>query len=206
MSDLVNELAKLLKHFVTRDLMYIIGGSWVVSAFAYLIGWTPNMQYPSAYLLVLVGLSYCVGYAIQEVSSVTHLVKTAEIPPHQWARWLYRRFTGECWKPVPNLEPGDYFRMACSKGISRRGRTQLERTVTLVQVGATGGPCAIVSSVLFLIALCVGRGAVEFGLMLASLFLGISLVVVNWVKSAQLMQQAAWLKPGPEGEDEAASQ
>ena len=61
----MNELAKALKHFITRDILYLIGGGSVVCAFLYLFDRLTLSPMPTAFYYLAAGIGYAVGYASQ---------------------------------------------------------------------------------------------------------------------------------------------
>jgi hypothetical protein len=88
----MNDLITLLKHFLYRDVAYLVGGSIVMISFLYLFDRFDIVELPVAYYLLFAGLAYFVGYAVKDGFSLTPLVsnrvlnrraekRKADLPP-----------------------------------------------------------------------------------------------------------------------------
>jgi len=71
-------------------------------------------------------------------------------------------------------------------------RAEFERITALMMIGATMGPCCLVSFTAVLARyLLMGRHSVDLMLCLFALTLGIIFVALAWLKAAQCTQEAA---------------
>lgn len=172
----MNELVKALKNFIVRDIIYIIGGASVILSFLYLcckidtskqsinITIIPESANVIFYIIGI-GLAYVIGYCIQEVFSLLHVVTTANyFRPRFPLRWLYRCLVGENWEDVfsdPDIPDGRQHRQEVSKRLrkaditinektSQDNKTYRERLTSLMMIGTVLGPCALVSGLLLL--------------------------------------------------------
>ncbi len=190
----MSELIRALRHFIGRDMIYIIGGSWIIASFSYAFGCTtlPDMDYAIAVYLLLLGTAYLVGHATQELFHLLHLVST-QIPPttNRFTRWLYRRFTGKEWKtPSPLGYLQTVAKLEERYKLDGLAMAELHHIVTLKHAGTATGPCAIVSSCpLFLRVLRTGH-AMDWSLAVGALLIGILMACLGWIKG---MQQAQYL-------------
>ena len=186
----MDEFFKALRHFITRDLVFLTGGGIVVGSFLHLFeDLRPNSGDHLVVFLLLVGISYVVGYAIQDGFSLTGLVST--VLPKKLVgiqKRLYEKFTGLPWKDI-NGEI-DFEEVESSINDDRK-IALYERIITLKQVGTTVGPCSLV--VAFFLANIYFRKERKEDLWLA-LFagaLGLLLIGLGWIK---LGQQAKFLE------------
>ncbi len=87
----VNELVSALRQFITRDLMYILGGSCALSSLLLLLDVSNPLlgSLSTAGAFLWVGVAYITGFSIQETLSLTplftriikHLVRTIRLAP-----------------------------------------------------------------------------------------------------------------------------
>jgi len=97
----MNELLKGFRHFIARDLVFVISGSAVVGTFLYRFNRLPSPEGSWVVFALLGGLGYFVAYALQDGLSLTRLVTTADLTsPNVFIRWLYRRFTYRQWQEI----------------------------------------------------------------------------------------------------------
>ena len=66
----MNEIIKAFSRFIGRDIPYLLGGASVIFSGAYLFGISFNEKIFTPYLVFICGVSYVVGFAIQEVFSL----------------------------------------------------------------------------------------------------------------------------------------
>lgn len=189
----MGELVKALGRFVSRDLIFVIGGGADVLSFLYLFNRLPSPCLPAAYYVLGAGLAYVVGYAIQDLSCIIGLSTMADyFEPNRFVRWLYRRFTAESWSDIPSFDTIVAQREVYA---NQTAAELLERVTSLRQVGTTMGPCALISSACLLTrALSSGQlhwRCFDIGLAVAAAVLGVGLVCLGWLKGAQ---QVRWLQ------------
>jgi len=197
----MNELVKAIKNFIVRDIIYIIGGTSVIVSFLYLHGQlkmiiSTNTQ--TAVYFFVAGLSYPIGYCIQEIASITRIVTTASyFDPWPILTRVYRRFTHEPWKDpykklgerenIVNKVKEDELRI--QRYASERQMAEIERTISFMQLGTTLGPCGIVSSALILIRAICRNCCFDMWLFRTTLIISVFLITMGWLKALQLIRQ-----------------
>ena len=170
----MSKMAKSIRNFIVRDITYIIGGISVILGFLYVWGKidvskkTINITIvPESaniiFYIIGIGLAYAVGYCLQEIFSLLHIVKTADyFRPWFPLRWLYRCLVGEKWEDVfPDIPKGRQRRWDVTKRLRRANiiinekasqddKTHREWIASFIMVCTTLGPCAMVSGMLLL--------------------------------------------------------
>lgn len=170
----MSKMAKSIRNFIVRDMTYIIGGISVILGFLYVWGKidvskkTINITIvPESaniiFYIIGIGLAYAVGYCLQEIFSLLHIVKTADyFRPWFPLRWLYRCLMGERWEDIfPDIPKGRQRRWDVTKRLRRANitinekasqddKTHREWIASFIMVCTTLGPCALVSGLLLL--------------------------------------------------------
>jgi hypothetical protein len=182
----MDELLKVIRYFVTRDVLYIIGGSAVLLSFLHLfdkLSWTPR---PTALYLLFAAIAYPVGYAIQDSLAVLGVISSRmEVDPPSVVKRLYQRFTRSPWKEVPNQQDLERFKAELPDGPVRY---QLERIITLQQVGTSVGPAFLVSAAFMVTRWLSKEDGFDLAVAVAGLLLGTLLTMMGWIKAAQQAQ------------------
>ena len=159
----MNELAKVFKNFIYRDIVYIIGGFSVILTFLHTIGkicLLTKIDCTAGYLY-LAGIGYVIGYCIQDTASWIGIVTTAGyFKPGPIRIWFYERFTREKWENVfPDIndqkkedrEKKIFQRLKETEfKIKKKHRAEHERIISLMLIGTTIGPCGLISAFLLL--------------------------------------------------------
>ena len=183
----MDEILKGLRHFIARDLIYVIGGGAVVSAFLYLFNRLPASSDSWVLFGLLAGLGYFVAYALQDSLSLTPLITTTYVKnPNRFVRWLYERFTHETWSTI-TVELDEARERIADEGQLAR----LERIVTLKQVGTAGGPCIAMCSILFFARWWLHQESFDLVVAIVGVVLGSVLICLGWLKGAQQAQFVA---------------
>jgi hypothetical protein len=181
---------KALSRFITRDLIYVVGGGSVVASFLYRFDLLAVNGAPLANYLLAGGIGYVVGYALQDGASVLNIVTTAALRKAKWPlTWLYCMFTHRKWKDVDSRHV--HSMQTIQADLS--GDPEYERIVTLKHIGTTGAPCSLTcAALLFWKSQVTTAGAdvrrlTEFDIHLAwaALGLGVVLCGLAWIKAAQ---------------------
>jgi hypothetical protein len=185
----MDELVKALKYFITRDLLYVVGGCTVELSFCYLFKVQIPTSPSTSMALLAAGIAYGIGYAIQDGLSLSPFVTTAHVDsPGPIVRWLYHRFVRCKWK---SIEP-DSFKEAQEKFteiVNEHDYAQWNRIVSLKHIGSTLGSSWLVAGVLLVIAAFTTRSEISSTVLAAGcLILGIILLGLSWVKGAQQTQ------------------
>lgn len=191
----MNQLIKALKNFIIRDIIYIIGGASVILSFLYLLGKTNIISDPTSKVayLYIAGISYVVGYCVQDTASWLGIVTTAShFTPCRIQKWFYRRFTHSPWQGIPltrnELNQAELIIQERACADNKAGR---ERLISLLQVGTTIGPCGLVAGILLLIKTFIDANrASAFNIILAGSVLLTSalLIILAWIKTLQLIE------------------
>lgn len=189
MGNFFGELIRAFRHFITRDIMYLVGGASVVITLLH-VSWQPlTKDYPTAIWLWAAGVAYGVGYAIQEVLSFFPILTTAPVLQPNWlVKWLYQRFTRAEWHDVA---PSTWQtkRKMFEKKAHERTYDQYQRTIGLKQIGSTLGANWLVCGIILVIYATTNNNALfDWVLAFAALVLSVGLIVMAWVKGAQQTQ------------------
>jgi len=170
----MSKMAKSIRNFIVRDITYIIGGISVILSFLYVWG-KINVSKKSINITIIpesaniifyiigIGLAYAVGYCLQEILSLLHIVKTSDyFRPRFPLRWLYRCLEGERWEDIfPDIPKGRSRRWEVTKRLrqaniminekaSQDDKIHREWIASFIMVCTTLGPCALVSGLLLL--------------------------------------------------------
>lgn len=183
----MDELFKALRRFITRDLIYLIGGGSVVASFLYMFDRVPSPHdHPILYLLIA-GISYVVDYVMQDAFCLLPaLPTTAPRRLKRYQRKFFEWYTREEWQDIPdiiNLEQAE------EELINEHQIAWLERITSLQQACTTVGPCWLVSGGLigvrwwFKSATCF-----DLALALAARGMAVALAHLAWVKAGQQAQ------------------
>src|SRR5437870_4459147 len=101
----MDELVKALRHFIARDLVFVVSGSAVIGAFLYRFDRLSSLEDSWLIFGLLAGVGYFVGYALQDGLSLTHLVTTEYVQrPNRFVQWLYQRFTRTEWRQIQTVD------------------------------------------------------------------------------------------------------
>ena len=180
----MDELVRALRHFITRDLIFLVGGGSVVASFVYTFGQPPTPRDPVVLYLLAAGISYVVGYALQDASGLLPVLPTtAPRKLNRYQRRLFEWYTREQWQDIP--ETTDFQR--AEEGLQHeRQIAWLERITSLRQVCTTVAPCWVVSAGLLGVRRWQ-KGAQDFDLpvALAAFVIAVVLGHLAWVKAAQ---------------------
>ncbi|MCK5272143.1 MAG: hypothetical protein KAJ52_06180 [Sedimentisphaerales bacterium] len=184
----MNELLKALKQFVTRDIIYIIGGSAILFSFTYCFNIKITKNMPLIIQLFGIAMSYVIGYVVQELFCFMHCTRIycSSFNPNGLIKKLYERYTrmeiGEITK-IDNIEAD----IEIYKHPTKNVIGIYERIITLKQVGTTIGPCLLFSSIFTLIHIFTNGSSVGFdvALICCSITLGVILIFLGWFKYIQ---------------------
>lgn len=186
----MNELIQALRRFVARDLVYLTGGACVVASFGWAAQRLPSRDNHAAVYLLLAGISYIVGHALQDGFSLLPGFTTTI--PHKlnwYQRFFYKRLTRTDWEDVPEALD---FTAAEDQLDDERQLGDLERFTVLHQLASTVGPCALVSSVFLGIAWYRGVDSpFSLALGVSALSIGLLMSHLAWAKAGQRAQYLA---------------
>jgi hypothetical protein len=150
---------------------------------------------PNPFLgFLLVGSAYVIGYAAQDLLSLTRLVTTStSVDPGRFVQWLYKRYKGKCWRK-PNREIKRADREWLYVYASEESLSELHRMIFLKHIGGTMGSswllCALLLFVRFFVLkveLCLSKSellSITIGL-IGLTVLSLGLLALGRVKSEQ---------------------
>lgn len=192
----MGELISALKNFISRDLLYVVGGGSVISSFLYLFDRISFLQTaPVPVWLFGAGLAYVLGYAIQEGLSLTGLVTSAYVTqPGSLVRWLYKKFTNDEWINPSSLKVSEA-EVTVTAYAPPETLIELRRLVSLRQIGTTMGSCALASSVVLAIRAWSTKSTFDISLAALVFAFAVVLCALGWVKAAQQTQYLRHVLP-----------
>lgn len=180
----MSELIKALRNFITRDLLYVVGGTSVIAAFLYLFDRLPDSDPPIEVSLFVAGIGYVVGYAIQDGLSLTRIVNTEYLQrPPWWVRKLYRVNTGHEWSVSVNVDVATAMMVVVEKS-PPRVLAELNRIITLKHVGTTMGSSGLVASVMLIVRAAMRDDQFDTALAAGCSIMTIVLILLAWLQSA----------------------
>ena len=203
----MDELVRTLKNFIVRDIIYIIRGASVILSFLYLfnrICFITGSDSTFVWLFAI-GISYVIGYCIQEFFSLIRFVTTANyFQPWRPIKWLYRLSQHEEWEGIfPDITDEQNPQQEISRKMSEAdikinekaspdNKAFRERITSHMMIGTTIGPCGFVSGILLLIKACIlnRNCSREFNIWLTIcvLLISILLILFGWIKGLQFMK------------------
>jgi hypothetical protein len=182
----MDELFKALRHFIARDLVFVIGGGTVLAAALYTFGKLPDGDEPFLLYLLAVGIAHAVGYALQDGFSLTGL--TTVTPPRKLIRplrWFFERFTGDKWE---DIEDEIDLQGARDRIKEERDIANFERIINLGQVGTTMTPSSLATAVFMVFRACDSGSRFDWFLVGAASVLAVVFLILAWIKAAQQTQ------------------
>ena len=182
----MNELVKALRVFISRDLLYVIGGSSVLASFLYLFDRLPSSDQPLPVYLFLGGLGYVTGYAAQDGLGLTGFVTTRNVSkPPGIIQWFYRRFTGYEWTEIPKEADLQKGTMALIEDAPERVMAEFQRIITLKHVGTTMGANGLFVAVFLGLRWWAHDELFDLCVAISTFLLAVILIILGWLKSAQ---------------------
>ncbi|MEW5735130.1 MAG: hypothetical protein AB1921_09765 [Thermodesulfobacteriota bacterium] len=191
----MSDLIKLLKHFFTRDIIYILGGSSIIISSLYVFKRLPYDKVNSYYALAAIGFAYIIGYAVQDGLSLVGVITTIPVtnPKSKCLLSLYKRFTNVTFPKKIELNTD----IAIDRIIINEVEQEIgeyQRIITLKTLGTSAGPCIFISGIIIMLGVMFKKGgwSDDFDLLLSifSILIGFTLFILGWIKG---MQQAEYL-------------
>ncbi len=183
----ISDLPQSIRDFLRRDLVYIVGGGTVLTSFLYSSNRLPIDKIPLGFTLLGMGLSYVIGYEIQDLFSISRIVTTAYVPkPNRFLKWVYKRFENKAWEDLPECSFDDIGHALQSFHDNDRSRAHYERTISHLILGATIGPCMFIAALFIFVKWCLHPNFFDFVLFTLSLLSGCGLVILCWLKAMQI--------------------
>jgi hypothetical protein len=191
----VEALAKILRHFIVRDTVYIAGGGMLVTTILYVFGHLDERtlsQVPGAFYFLAVAVCHPIGFAVADAAST---LCPRLIPAH--ALWRPRRLT-QCFFERLTRSPWHDVKVDTDKVKNEAEMEALKdfgpyhRLVMLRHVGIVNGLSAALSSLVLGFGLYWrGVAAYDVTLVLLAAIVGFCLLIAGGVKAAQ---QADYLR------------
>jgi len=188
-AGLAEQFVRALRHFILRDSIFLAGGGSVVLSFLHTFGPMPSPTDHFTVFLLLAGISYVVGYALQDAICLLPWFTTApakmnrRLAEKRFSR-LYRLYTGDLWQEIPN----DFDFESAEEQLNQAQTIWLDRITVLQQVSTTFIPCCFLSSCLLFYDAYKGSDGFSAPLATAAFLLGVILVPLGRLKIAQQAQ------------------
>lgn len=189
----MDEIVKATRHFIMRDMIFILSGGAAVVSACHLFDKLPSPN--DSWLLygLLAGVGYFIAYAIQDILCLTHLITTTHITKPCWfTRQLYKQYMREEWKEIQNCEKID--EIVQKFGGDDEARYEFERLVMFQLIGTSGGSCMLVCGALFYTRWVWHLEKFDLFVASAGVILGIFLIMLSWLKGAQRAQFMSRIK------------
>ncbi len=192
----MGDLFRALEKFLFRDLTFLLGGSVLLYSFFYSFGKLPTGDINTYDYLILAGISYTIGYSLQELFALLRLVRTkAALDPCWIGLRLYCCFEKKE-NPKKTINPNTYYKAKhwLYTEAPDRFRHDYERTESLKQVGTAVGPCFVIAGLLLIFKsewecfMLLFKSELECFMLLAGIglfVLGIILILLGWLKVTQ---------------------
>lgn len=188
----LGDLGKRFDAFLYRDLMYVLGGSSVLFALAFVFEKVPQ-SVPAVQVQVYVALvSYTVGFTVQEVFTILGVIKTRPSKPTKLG-WLLKLF-----EKTDDLQQFEGVEVANRDKLVRclylhtesTLHQRLERIINLKQLGTAVGPSFFLTGVILLIPLLTNGNQLASTtlhaiLIVGTLLLSTTLILQSWIKNHQ---------------------
>ena len=185
MTDIIKGLGK----FLSRDLMYVIGGGTFLFSIVLASGlkFTPILELldKPAFAIILAGIAYVIGYLNQEVISLTHIVTTSRPKPNRFLCWWYKRFTGFSFiDPPPFDYTTEWIRLL--DAYREEQLAEFERIISLKHIGSAVGSNWFLSSLVLVTTFLIDRKELLAIIISPWLFLAsLGLILTAWIKGMQ---------------------
>lgn len=200
----MSELIRIVKYFITRDIVYLIGGSILMTSMFYAAGQVSKIcNIGNAMLFVLAGLSYIIAVVLTDQAGALGIVSVSiECTPKKKMIDRFEKFTNRPWKEITK-DQKEEFEKRKDNLKDDEFRWQLERTVTLQMIGATCSPCVFLAAigvgVHYVAALTSVSGLdrivfidisrVDVPILILLVWLSIGLRKMSWTKGLQQARQ-----------------
>ena len=183
----MNSVIKALQQFLTRDLLYVLGGSSILLSIGWYFGLAVPEKSNNAILFFVIGIAYVIGYLIQELVSLTPILTTSHFEPNKFISWLYQKFTNHELVLSEKMTNNTAFVELYSQ-MEDRQIQQIERTITLKHIGSTIGSNWLISSIFIVLKAMETKENLHTFVAIAISSASVFLLILAWIKGAQQMQ------------------
>ncbi|SRR6266404_1367023 len=182
------ELFKAFEKFLFRDISFVLGGSILLGSVTYVFNRLPSGDVPAFKYFIWVGISYAIGYSVQEIFTLAHIVRTkAAFSPNWLGYLLYRIFDRKRPKPI-NAAEYERAKKWLYEEAPERFRNDHERIESLKQIGTVLGPCFLLAGSILLWKKTFNPGEFEYVASRGLVVLGLILILLGWLKVTQQPQ------------------
>lgn len=181
----MDELLKTTRHFIMRDMIFIISGGTVIGSSLHLFDQLPSPNDSWVLYGLLAGIGYFIAYAFQDMLSLTRLITTTHIKkPCGFIRLIYKLYMHEEWQEI-DIKIDEIVQ---TFGDNDETRYEFERLVMFQLIGTAGGSCMLACGVLFFVRWVWHQGNFDLFITFVGVLLGIALIILSWLKGAQRAQ------------------
>jgi len=184
----MSELFKAFEKFLFRDVSFLLGGSVLLGSVMYSFNRLPTGDLPAFKYFVWAGISYAIGYSVQEIFTLAHIVRTkAAFSPNWLGYLLYRLFDRKRPKPI-NATEYERAKKWLYEEAPERFRNDHERIESLKQIGTVLGPCLLLGGLILLWKRTFNPTEFEYVVSRGFVVLGLVLILLGWLKVTQQPQ------------------
>jgi hypothetical protein len=181
----LDKLIEAFREFIARDLVLILSGGFVVGTFLYVFQHMPESNDSWVLFALLAGVAYFVAYAIQDALCIFRVLPSTPVRnPCAFVRCMYERLYRKQWVTMKKEIELDEARHK----VPPNRLPELERLITLQQVGTAGGPCMFISGFGFLFEWWRSQSSFDIAVGVAGCVIGLVLGCLAWLKAAQRAQ------------------
>lgn len=184
----MTEIIKGLGKFLSRDLMYVVGGGTFLFSIvlSFELDFRPILELldKPVFAVILAGIAYVIGYLNQEMLSLTHIVTTSRPKPNRFLSWWYKRFTSCDFTDPPAFD----YTTERIKLLDRYKEEQLvdfERIISLKHIGSAVGSNWFLSSLVLFITFIIKTNVFLAILALCLFLASLGLILTAWIKGMQ---------------------
>jgi len=191
--EAIEAIIKSFTSFLYRDVMFVLGGSAIITSWLYKYDRIPSGEPSVAAYILTAGFAYAVGYAVQDIFTIFRIVRTkAGMAPSPFGKFLYRLFERRNveFEKFSNQEYEKAKEWLYRDNKVQRFRADYERIESLKQVGTTLGLCIAISGVILFLKYLLDDTCDSFDIATAAaaILLGTVLWSLGWLKVTQQAQ------------------
>lgn len=192
-------LIHALRVYILRDAGYVLGGSLVLLSALWVSG---NVEKALGFgvpaQLLFLGYSYVIGFALQEVLTLTPFLTMADyFVPGPITRRLYQWSSGRPWRFEERFDPAQVTAAIYSRA-TPENQAWLDRIASQRIVFAATGSGAVMAAIVLTIGYLDGHAA-SMLVAAALLISGIVLLLLSWLKAAHQLEYTHALSNEPMG-------
>ncbi len=189
----MSDLFKAFEKFLFRDISFLLGGSVLLGSVMCVFDKLPTGDVPAFEYFIWAGVSYAIGYSVQEFLTLLQLVQTKAGFSPSWLGCLLYRLSDR--KRPEQIDAQDYEKAKhwLYQQPLQRYRDDHERIESLKQIGTTLGPCFFLAGSILFLKILFWKNTFNpevFGYVvsLGLVVLGLILYLLGWLKVTQQAQ------------------